>query len=248
MSDEARARVQQSLRACKLALQARHYAEASVSAMQALRAATDIEELGARREACLAVGELASKVGFVDLLLGSFHELLRIDEARGHSQQLAAGLLEYSGIYLQLENFELSHHYNRRALELALAGGHMAEAASASTNLANTSMRRGDFAAAVPRLFQSLEYLEGRDDCRRTETITRAMLLQALDVLGEHPQLAVTEARPLWTRLRPMLSSEQYEQLRAVVERVAARHLKAHPELDAEVWRAEFMPEPEASS
>ena len=215
--------------------------------MQALRTATTLEDTE-RREACLAVGDLSGKAGFIDLLLGSFNELLRIDEARGHGQQLAAGLLEYSGIYMQLENFELSDHYNQRALDLALAGDYMAEAASASTNLANAAMRREDFAAAVPRLRQSLEYLRDCDDCQRTEMITRALLLQALDILGQDPQVAVSEARPLWTRLRSMLSDEQHKQLREVAERIVARHLQAHPQLDADAWRAEFFPDSEPPS
>lgn len=215
--------------------------------MQALRAATSIEDNERRREACLAVGDLSGQAGFTDLLLGSIHELLRIDELLGHGQGLATGLLEYSGIYMELDNFELSDHYNERARELALAGGHMAEAAAASTNLANTAMRWEDFAAAVPRLRQSLDYLRGCDDCERTEAITRALLLQALHILGQDPQLAVAEARPLWTRLRSMLSPEQHQQLREIAERIAAGHLKAHPELDADAWRAEFLPESEVS-
>ena len=141
-------------------------------------------------------------------------------------------------IYVRLGVAEEASRAYRSALAIGLEQRHFANAASASTNLAVLLANSGQLDQAIELLKNSLEYLE-KESFPDTEMNTRSALIQLLSATKREPLFAIETARALFSRFR---NTRQAEATIPALERIIARHLQRHPELDEQAWKAQQFP------
>jgi tetratricopeptide (TPR) repeat protein len=154
---------------------------------------------------------------------------------------MAEDMLTVGNIHIYMENTAKAEACFTEALTLFRKRGNWANAASATTKLANIVANRGQMAKAIELLEESLNYL-AKAPFEETEIQTRFALLQAMEFDGRDVDRAIENARRLCGSYWDKMPEGQREVVRDFVGRAVDRYMQAHPQTNVAQWKAQNFP------
>ena len=207
----------------------------------ALNLADEIEDERQRRDELATLSALFQQCGFPDLALMAAEEAVELDRALGLESFLGQDIISVGNAHMSMENTQKAQAYFEEALGMFVEQGEWANAASANTNLAAIVANAGEMPKAITMLETSLRYL-AKEPFDNTETQTRFLLLQALEVTVSDVARAVENAQQLVSRFLHEMPPDQRQMTVHFVAKLAARYLEAHPQANADAWKAATFP------
>lgn len=188
-----------------------------------------------------SVADLCACSGHPDLALMALQNLLESGRRRNDPAKHCADLLTLANNWSGLGRTAASAVVNEAALVHALKHRRLADAASASTNLAINDANSDRLPESLKRLRASLEFL-AQDSNPDTDAITRLSLLQVVDAMQSDPAIALDAAADLFTRLERHVGPDRWKVAAPAFHRLVDRYLAAHPEIEAEAWKQKRFP------
>jgi len=241
--DELATRIERAVQSAGEAYRGGHVGDASGELLGAIELALTIDDAKARGIELGKLGRLCMQARLEDLGLMALAEACAAFELAADYPVAESLMIDAAATFAQLGNLDAAAHWNQRVLELSLAHGNFANAASASTNLAAFLGQLHESRRAYELATKSLGYLE-HEAHPRTETVTRALLTMLADRLELPAEPAIAIARPLFGALRETNVSPGLRQTAAsALENIAGRHLATHGELDPAGWKHAQLPE-----
>ncbi|MFL5581478.1 MAG: hypothetical protein ACJ8AO_14005 [Gemmatimonadaceae bacterium] len=208
------------------------------------RALSWVEEVGSpdeRRDLYRELGFLLYRARLGPLAVDACRAAVAVAFRTEDPASFANALLDYgnalSGVRREVDAGEIY----RQALDLFVACGRFADAASASTNRAIALANAGRLSEARELLERSLEYVR-REPFPDTEVKTRLGLIQVLAHLGEDPDRVFDLAASTGKRWRRGMTPDDAQVFDQIVGPVIARYLAAHPGAEARTVVARRLP------
>ena len=216
--------------------------EASVHFTNALDRVGLIVNDRARRDELSLLAGMFDQVGFPDLALMAAQQAIDLDKTLGLDALLALDMLALGNAHASMENTTKAEAAFRQALAVFIDRNDLADAASATTNIAAIVANRGEMDDAIGLLNKSLGYLE-QSPFDETEIQTRFALMQALEITKGDAKVALQNARELCSdRLMGKIPPPQVGPTKQFVADVITRYLKEHPVADRKKWKADNFP------
>jgi tetratricopeptide (TPR) repeat protein len=215
--------------------------DAALLFWQALTCLDKMPTTGPRRDQTRGLSELFLRAGHEDLALLASSEAARVDRSLNDQIGLIADLIFSGNVHTTLRNTAEARHTFRAVIDLCLQIGNYADAASASTNLAQLFAQAGDGEQAIALLTNSLSYLR-KAPFPETEFNTHATLIQVIGLYGGDPALAVTSGTEISKHFLDRLTAQDREALAPHMLKAVEAFLQRELQPDAERWKKEMLP------
>lgn len=196
--------------------------EAGIYFWRALDALDAVDNERQQRDVLSEIAQFFLTAGFEDLALMAVADAMALDAKLGFPAGMIRNRMTHANVHMRLGNHEAAEASYRELIEHCVKHGELANAASASTNLAIILANEGYRKEAIGMLAQSLRWLE-QDALPETEIITRITLVQVLEFEESDPARIFDEARALLDRQGGALTPQYLDVLRQFIDQAAKR-------------------------
>jgi tetratricopeptide (TPR) repeat protein len=209
---------------------------AGVHFWRALVILDELTDLHKKRNYIMEIAMRFSGLKFYDLALFAIQSAIEIDESLQDKKSLTNDMIAYGNINMNLGNIQVATETYQQIIDICLKNNMFANAASASTNLAQILAQDGNMVKASTLLEQSLEYLE-KEPFPNTEITTRLVLINILYIRKVDPDKIIDNAEVLFNCYSDKIPQHTKQMVAMALENAFEQYLMEHPELEAQSWR-----------